>query len=58
MKNSPSNIFYILLLLERCHKNCEAVLAATGMNGLRVFRVLLDQSSFHYEADSCFSVKP
>ena len=35
MNNSPSDIFYTLLLLERYHLNCQAVLAATsGMNGL------------------------
>ena len=36
MNNSLSNIFYILPSLERYHQNCQAVLAATGMNGLRV----------------------
>ena len=34
MNNSLSNIFKVLLLLERYHKHCLAVLAATGMNGL------------------------
>ena len=34
MNNSPSNIFEILLLLQRYHQNCQAVLVATGMNGL------------------------
>ena len=34
MNNSPSNIFWILLLLERYHLHCEAILAATGMNSL------------------------
>ena len=32
MNNCPSNIFEILLLLERYHQNCQAVLAATSMN--------------------------
>ena len=31
----PSNIFQILLLLERYHQNCQAVLAAIGTNGLQ-----------------------
>ena len=35
MNNCPSNISEILLLLERYHQNCQAVLAATGMNGLK-----------------------
>ena len=35
MNNSPSNIFCFLLLLERYHQNCQAVLAAIGMNGLK-----------------------
>ena len=35
MNNSPPNIFLILLLFERYHQNCWAVLAAAGMNGLR-----------------------
>ena len=35
MNNSSSNIFKILLLLERYHHNCQAVLAATGMNSLK-----------------------
>ena len=34
MNNSHSNISGILLFLERYHQNREAVLAATGMNGL------------------------
>ena len=34
MKNSPSNIFSILPLLERYHQNSQAVLAAAGMNRL------------------------
>ena len=34
LNNSLSNTFKILLLLERDHQNYEAVLAATGMNGL------------------------
>ena len=33
MNTSPSNIFYILLLLERYRQNYQAVLAATGMSG-------------------------
>ena len=33
MNASPSNIFQILVLLERYHHNCQAVLAATGMDG-------------------------
>ena len=35
MDKSPSNIFQILLLLERYHQKSQAVLAATGMNGLK-----------------------
>ena len=35
MNNYPSNIFEILLLLERYCQNSQAVLAATGMTGLR-----------------------
>ena len=35
MNNSPSNIFEILLLLERCHQNYQAVMAAIGINELR-----------------------
>ena len=35
MNNSPSNIFRILLLLERYHQNSQVVLAVTGMNGLK-----------------------
>ena len=31
MNTSPSNIFYILLLLERYHQNCQAVSAATTL---------------------------
>ena len=31
MNNSPSNIFYVLLLLDRYHQNCQVDLAATGM---------------------------
>ena len=34
MGNPPSNIFQLLILLESYHQNGEAVLAATGMNGL------------------------
>ena len=34
MNNSPSDTYYILLLLERYHQNSLAVLAAAGMNGL------------------------
>ena len=34
MNNSPSHICEILILLERYHQNCQAVFAATGMNGL------------------------
>ena len=34
MNDSPSNIFWILLLVERYHQNCQAVLAASDMNGL------------------------
>ena len=30
MNNSPSNIFYIMLFLERYHLNSRVVLAATG----------------------------
>ena len=36
MNNCPTNILEILLLLERYHQNSQAVLAATGMNGLRI----------------------
>ena len=35
MNNSPSNIFYTLLLFERYHRTCMAVLAATDINGLK-----------------------
>ena len=34
MNNSSSIFFWILLALVRNHKNHQAVLAATGMNGL------------------------
>ena len=34
MNNSPTNIFQILLLLERYHQKCLAVLAASGLNML------------------------
>ena len=35
MNNSPSNIFSILLLLEKYHQNCQGFLAAPhGMKGL------------------------
>ena len=34
MSNSSSNIFIVFLLLERYYQNCQAILAATGMNGL------------------------
>ena len=34
MNNSPSNIFCIMLLLERYQQNCQAVLAATSTNRL------------------------
>ena len=34
MNISPSNIFQILLLLEKYHRNCQVVLVATGMNRL------------------------
>ena len=34
MNNSPSNIFQVLLLLERYFQNCQIVLATTGVNGL------------------------
>ena len=34
MNNSPSNIFQMLLLLERYYLDCPAVLTAAGMNGL------------------------
>ena len=37
MNNCPSNIFEILLLLERYHQKCESVLGATDMNGLRSY---------------------
>ena len=37
MNNCPSNIFEILLLLERYCQNSQAVLAATGMTGLRSY---------------------
>ena len=39
MDISPSNIFYKLHLLERYHQNCQAVLAATGMNGLNLLHL-------------------
>ena len=35
MNNSPSNIFYKLLLADRYLQICQAFLAATGMNGLK-----------------------
>ena len=31
MNNSPSNVFYILLLSERNHQNCQVVLAAPSL---------------------------
>ena len=37
MKNSPFNIFYILLLLEIDHQNINAFLAAASMNGLMLY---------------------
>ena len=40
MKNSPSTVFLILLLLERYHQNSQAVLAATGMNGLTLMMLV------------------
>ena len=48
MNNSSSNIFKILLLLERYYQNSQVVLSATGMNGLNsVIRAgdLFDKSS-------------
>ena len=41
MNISSSNIFWIFLLLERYHQNCQAVLAATGMNGLKRWEACL-----------------
>ena len=38
VNNSPSNIFWILPLLERYQQNDQAFLAATGMNHAREFR--------------------
>ena len=35
MNNSPSNIFWILLLLEKYQQNCKVILAATSMKGLK-----------------------
>ena len=40
MNNTPSNIFEILLLLERYVQNCWTVLAATGVNGLTMLHIL------------------
>ena len=37
MNNSPSNIFYVLLLFERYPQNRQAVLAATRTNGFSSF---------------------
>ena len=37
MKNSFSNIYYILLLAERFFQSFLLVLAATGMNGLATY---------------------
>ena len=34
LNNSPSNIFQILLVLERYHQYCQSVLAAVCMNWL------------------------
>ena len=34
MDNSPSNIYKILLLLERYHQHSQVVVAATDINGL------------------------
>ena len=49
MNNFLSDIFYILLLLERYHQICQAVLAATGMNrligGIQLFCKSLDSAS-------------
>ena len=45
MNNSPSNIFKILLLLERYRQNSQAVLAATGMNGLNILSTYLSYPS-------------
>ena len=36
MNISPSNNFKMLLLLARNHQNCQAILAAAGMNGLKL----------------------
>ena len=43
MNNSPyiMNIFQLLVLLKRYHQNSHAVLAATGINGLLYFYILL-----------------
>ena len=40
MDDSSSNVVQILLLLEIHHQNRQAVLAATGMNGLTHFIIV------------------
>ena len=40
MNNSPSNIMQPLILFERYHQKCQAVLAAIGMNGLNLTRTI------------------
>ena len=49
MNNSPSNIFQPLLLVERYDQSSQAVLAATGMNGLTLMLLVanLAKKSFH-----------
>ena len=39
MNTTPSNIFYILLLLERYHQHCQADLDAKDMNALTLMLV-------------------
>ena len=46
MNNSPSNIFYTLLLLERFHQNSQANSAATGMNRLIVSEKINSQLNY------------
>ena len=45
MNNSPTNIFQILLLLERYHKNCQAVLAASGLNVLTLMLLVANSAN-------------
>ena len=50
MNNYPSNIFEILLLLERYHQNCHVVFAATGMNGLNSLPAMVWSKRYHHHS--------